>query len=141
LVCIDLSPQSALVLAAADEVAADRNARLHVLYVAEGEPALVGYDPPGGVHDRREHASEVEADRARLDDLVAAADLRSPIEILVVAGPTVESILEVADGIDAAMIVVGRGAHGGVLERILGSVATDLVRRATRPVLVVPVHR
>lgn len=139
LVCVDLTERTEVVLAAADALAAGTGDTLHVLHVSPGEPAFMGFDPPGGIHDPEDHAVDVEHDRTRLEALVQQAGLRSPAERLVVAGPTVEAIFEIAGGIGASMIVAGRGSHGRLAERLLGSVATELVRRSPIPVLVVPV--
>lgn len=51
-----------------------------------------------------------------------------------------ETILEVADELDADLIVTG--THGGraVVSGLLGSVSNSLVHNARRPVLVVPEH-
>ncbi len=139
LVCVDLSEHSVPVLRAAGELAALTGATLHVLHVAAGEPAFMGYDPPGGVHDREDHAIEVEHERVQLDVLISDAGLDDRAERLVVSGPITEAIIEVAGGVDASIVIVGRHGNGGILSRLIGSVAIDLVGRCPRPVLVVPV--
>jgi nucleotide-binding universal stress UspA family protein len=54
------------------------------------------------------------------------------------AAPTWEGITDVADELDAAVIVVGsRGLHGA-REAVDGSVSHDVATRAGRPVLIVP---
>lgn len=138
LACVDMSELSASLVRLAAEIARQSGGQLHVIHVAEGEPALVGFDPPGGVHDLADHAVVLEHERIALDALVDAALSGIEASRLVVAGPTVDAILEIADGIEPAMIVVGRGSHGRLMTAILGSVSGDLVRRSRRPVLVVP---
>jgi nucleotide-binding universal stress UspA family protein len=55
-----------------------------------------------------------------------------------VAGPTWEAVVDVADEIDAAVIVTGsRGLRGG-RELFEGSLSHEIVRYAGRPVLIVP---
>jgi nucleotide-binding universal stress UspA family protein len=50
-------------------------------------------------------------------------------------------IAEVADRVDADVIVVGRRGRGGVAELLLGSVSHELTLHATRPVLLIsPTH-
>jgi nucleotide-binding universal stress UspA family protein len=48
------------------------------------------------------------------------------------------TILEVADELDAGMIVAGTHGHTAVESGLLGSVSNALVHHAQRPVLVVP---
>ena len=46
-------------------------------------------------------------------------------------------IAEVADSVDADLIVIGRRGRGGVAELVLGSVSHELVLHSKRPVLVI----
>jgi nucleotide-binding universal stress UspA family protein len=58
-----------------------------------------------------------------------------------VAAPTWEGIVDVADEIDAAVIVIGSRGLSGVRERLEGSVSHDVAEHAGRPVLIVPPPR
>lgn len=53
------------------------------------------------------------------------------------SGPAVETAIEFADDIDADLIVVGSTRRRGVVKRLLGSLALNLVQRSGRQVLVV----
>jgi len=52
--------------------------------------------------------------------------------------PTWEGILEVADDIDASVIVIGSRGLTGVRERLEGSLSHEVTAHAGRPVLIVP---
>jgi nucleotide-binding universal stress UspA family protein len=52
--------------------------------------------------------------------------------------PTWRGILQVADEIDAALIVLGSEGRTGLSELLEGSVSHDVAEHARRPVLVVP---
>jgi nucleotide-binding universal stress UspA family protein len=54
------------------------------------------------------------------------------------AAPTWEGIVDVADDIDAAVIVVGSRGLKGAREVFEGSVSHDVAEHAGRPVLIVP---
>jgi nucleotide-binding universal stress UspA family protein len=54
------------------------------------------------------------------------------------AAPTWEGIVDVADEIDAAVIVTGSRGLTGVRELFEGSVSHDVAEHARRPILVVP---
>jgi nucleotide-binding universal stress UspA family protein len=57
------------------------------------------------------------------------------------ATPTWGGIVEVADEIDAAVIVTGSRGLTGVRELFEGSVSHDVAEHASRPVLIVPPER
>jgi nucleotide-binding universal stress UspA family protein len=52
--------------------------------------------------------------------------------------PVWEGIVDVADEIDASVIVIGSRALKGIRERFEGSVSHDVAEHAGRPVLIVP---
>ena len=57
-------------------------------------------------------------------------------------GRAADAVLEAADALEASLIVVSGSPRTPVVERLLGSLALELVRRAGRQVLVVtPPHR
>lgn len=58
----------------------------------------------------------------------------------VTLGSPSRAILDAAEGLDDVLIVVASHGRTGIRRLILGSVASRVVRRATCPVLVVPVH-
>jgi nucleotide-binding universal stress UspA family protein len=58
-----------------------------------------------------------------------------------IGAPTWESIVDVADEIDASVIVLGTRALKGAQELFEGSVSHQVVEHAGRPVLIVPPAR
>jgi nucleotide-binding universal stress UspA family protein len=54
------------------------------------------------------------------------------------AAPIWEGIVDVADEIDAAVIVLGSRGLSGARERLVGSVSHQVAEHARRPVLIVP---
>ena len=58
-------------------------------------------------------------------------------EIIVERGNPVDKILEVADNRNCDLIVMGSHGHGIIEDALLGSTARRVVRRSTKPVLVI----
>ena len=58
-------------------------------------------------------------------------------EIIVERGNPVDKILEVADSRNCDLIVMGSHGHGVIEDALIGSTARRVVRRSTKPVLVI----
>lgn len=56
-------------------------------------------------------------------------------------GAVAEQILNLADELDADMIVMGRHGHGAVYTLLVGSATKGVLKHSTRPVLLVPAAR
>lgn len=138
LVAVDFSNVTDRVMDIARDLAARTASHVYVLHVAEPEPDFVGYDVgPDVVRDQvaeeyhREHRQVQRlADSLRSSDVGATA--------LLIQGSIVETIIREADRLDADLVVVGSHGHGAVFDLLVGSISEGLVRRSSRPVLVVP---
>ena len=60
-----------------------------------------------------------------------------PADVLVRSGRPVKTVLEVADEVDADMILVGSSPRRPIAQKLLGSVALELVQRSGRNVMVI----
>lgn len=138
LVAVDLSPASDKVIEAARRVAQTTSAEVLVLYVAEPEPAFMGYEAgPEVVRDqvaeeyRREHrAVQALAERLRADGIAASARL--------LRGPTAATAVREAGRFGAELIVVGSHGRSAVYDVLVGSYSAAILRLSQVPVLVVP---
>jgi nucleotide-binding universal stress UspA family protein len=99
---------------------------------------VAGSQGPGRLDDAVQAAEDQTlADaRAAATDVAAEAGVRD-VEALGETGDPVEAILRAAEKHDADVIVVGSHDRSWLKRLFEGSVATDLVRTADRPVLVV----
>jgi nucleotide-binding universal stress UspA family protein len=138
LAAIDFSPLSDRVLAHASELAERTGSPLVVLHAAAPEPDFVGYEVgPQYVRDQR--AEELRKEHHTLAEIGEGLRARGlDVKVRLHAGPTVETILEVAEHAGADLIVVGAHRHGRAHTLLLGSVSEGLLRKAACPVLVVP---
>ncbi len=94
----------------------------------------------GEAADRLDEASP-EAAQERAEEearLASAAGLSAVGRAQVTDGPAWSTLMRVADGEDAAAVVVGSRGLTGLKEVLLGSTSSGLVHHSTRPVLVVP---
>jgi nucleotide-binding universal stress UspA family protein len=111
-------------------------AHVHAIHVVA--PALAGTLPPldvAGVTTDEELARLTEA----LEDWCEPMrDAPVSYEARVVQGAAAGTLMQLADEVDALMVVVGRRGERNVAELFLGSVPRTLTHECTRPVLVVP---
>lgn len=138
--CTDFSDPSLPAIAAAAAEARRTGARLHVLHVLEPIPvALVGVEglgivPTGDWLQTRRDAAERQLARA-----IAIAGVDG--DYAAVEGGVVRTLVAAATERAASLLVVGTVGRTGVTRFLLGSVAEDMIQRATCPTLVVRLHR
>jgi nucleotide-binding universal stress UspA family protein len=138
---VDFSPVSERTVDTASALAQGLGGKLWLVHVAAPDPDFVGYSAgPQTVRDAiaaalREEQRDLEAlaDRARQAGV--------EVEPLMIQGPTVEAIVHKANDLEADVIVLGSHGHGALLRALVGSVSEGVLRKAGRPVLIVPAPR
>lgn len=141
-VAIDRIPRLARVLVATDLSASGNRAvphayqlvragggRVDILHVVEAPESM------GGLTQERQGLLEREITRLIPTD----AELRGIQTRITIVGSSTpkEAILQAAERIRCDVIVLSSHGRGGVARTVLGSVADNIVREATRPVVVV----
>ena len=135
--CVDHSDVSGLVLERAARLL-EHGGSLVLLHVLPADPEWVGYEVgPQTVrddvaHDLREARAKTQAVVEELRERGLDASARTA------RGSAVETIHDEARAMDATMIVLGAHRGGRLHELIAGSGAAQVIRKADRPVLVVP---
>ena len=151
LVAKDMSRESSDVIRYGLELGAKFKAQVHVLHVVPTvDPAVLNMVAISMGADRlakfkKENEAElVEKTHAQLrqitgleEELIDEEIVRPPF-VEVCHGEPAPTILEVADKIDADMIVLGSHSKGGLHYAFLGSVAEKILRKALRTVVIVP---
>jgi len=140
LVAVDFSDPTDRILRVAKRLAASLEASVWIVHVAEPEPDFVGYDA-GPEVVRGQVAKELREEHRSLQECAeqlreAGADTKA----ILVRGPTVETLLAMAEKQGANLIIVGSHGRGMVAEMLLGSVSQGLIRAGRCPVTVVPVR-
>jgi nucleotide-binding universal stress UspA family protein len=137
LIATDGSPAGEAAVAAGLQLAGEQGAAVVFLHVVEAIDVRVPSPRFGGLVAHPHAMPEPESDDALAHAAECAREHDVPFELRLVSGFDVETILATADEIDAELIAVGSNRRGAVATAFLGSVSKELLRRASRPVLVV----
>jgi nucleotide-binding universal stress UspA family protein len=132
----DFSEPSKQAIASAFELAQTFGATLILLHVVEELPPYIGFIPSAGTTK----AIQELADRARLDParlLPKAQDGKVEVICQPVVGTPFPKIIEVAQAMQADMIVIATHGRSGFRRFVMGSVAERVVRAAPYPVLTI----
>jgi nucleotide-binding universal stress UspA family protein len=138
LICYDGSDSARRAIDAAAALLAERRAVvLDVTPPLTGEEEEAALFTPVIPDDVEVRVRDVRRLARRGVQLARARGLEAEDRV-VVAAPTWQGIVDVADEIDAGVIVVGSRGLSGVREVFEGSLSHDLMRHAGRPLLIVP---
>ena len=115
------------------ELARQSGARLVMAHVDEHIAAK------GDMPSVRVDEDEIRAEIRRMAEKISSEGVETSVEnVVVVLGGPAHAIKDVADEVDAEMIVVGTRGHSPVAGLLLGSVTERLLHIAKRPVVGVP---
>lgn len=123
------------VLTPAVQLAERLGAPLHVVHgFVLSDPLLDAYARSGylGEGVLENHGRDIQA---ALAEQVERVTTRADVQPRAVAGPPVAAVLQVAEEVDAGMIIVGSSRHGTFPLSLLGSTVRTLIRRSPVPVL------
>jgi nucleotide-binding universal stress UspA family protein len=150
----DLTINSALAFRHAISLARKYQAKIYLLHVLpDVEPAMINYISTVMGEERLaafelSHKEELRDEiRLRLhafakDELGDhPEDVERLEEIEIHHGNAAANILELADRIDADLIVLGSHGKGALKYAFLGSVAEKVLRKSHRPMLIVPLNQ
>ncbi|GAA4880614.1 universal stress protein [Actinomycetospora straminea] len=140
---VDRSPGSAAALRFALDEGVRRETRVLAVTGVAPPPTTVGFRPLAGPT----LAGVRDALRPRVERFVheiVKEQVRSRpvphVDTIVRAEDPTTAVIDVAEQLGAAVVVVGRTGHGALARWLLGSVAHGAVLRAPCPVAVVPPH-
>lgn len=139
LVAVDGSEGSLRAAEFAAERALAGKTKLVLAYVIEWSP--YSFHTPDELAERHKRREE-EIERAQstvLDPVVKSVkDKGCDVETVVRHGHPAQTLVELAEGHDAAQIFIGRKGESRVASLLFGSVAGSLVQTSSVPVTVVP---
>lgn len=159
LVAIDYSEATRRVIDLSRQVATAFGSEIHLVHVKElavpATPGTMGYGlagmpelapmsgvpvpvfdlmPPAPAEDKNEK-SQLEQWKKEFEQHGLKVTLHEA------TGPIAEEILNQADAIKADLIVMGAHGHGAMYKLLVGSVTEGVLKRTTRPVLLLPSSR
>jgi nucleotide-binding universal stress UspA family protein len=135
LVATDGSREAELALTTAADLAKSTDSELHVVHV--GEMPLV-YHPERHAYRAEYEEHEKEAQQlleAQVDRIEGASATEAQVHLRM--GRADEEIVELAQSIDAGLIVMGSRGQGMLRRALVGSVSESVVRHAHCPVTIV----
>ncbi len=140
LVAIDLSPITDRVIEEVKKIALKTGPKIWIIHVVAPDPDFIGYEV-GPQTERDFIARKFHEKHIALQDI--AKKMKADglnVTPLLLQGPTVQSILEEADDIDADMIITGSHGHGMMYNIFIGSISKEVLKHSKRPVLIIPVR-
>ena len=134
---VDLSDNSSKAVEIARDVGLKYGGKVYLLHVARIPAADMDAPVPIGPHPHWIASAET-----RLRELASAALGDSiPYEVIVKAGIPESSICEAVTELNADLVIMASHGRTGLAHLVLGSVAEEVVRVASCPVLVVKPSR
>ena len=139
LVAIDFSPVTDLIFQKVKDIANKTNPKIWIIHVVAPDPDFIGYEV-GPQTERDFIAKKFHEKHIALQGIAKKLkDEGLQVTPLLLQGPTVETILEEADDIDADMIITGSHGHGMMYNIFIGSISKEILKFSRRPVLIIPV--
>ena len=139
LVALDLSPITDKVVQEVKKIALKTDPKIWIIHVVAPDPDFIGYEV-GPKTERDFIAKKFHEKHIALQDIAKKMNADGlKVTPLLLQGPTVQSILEEADDIDADMIITGSHGHGVMYNIFIGSISKEVLKHSTRPVLIIPV--
>ena len=137
-VAVDLSNVTPALLDVARKMARKAEDAIYLLHVEAPAPDFVGYDP-GPQHVRDNVARAIQGHHEMCQELRDGLQAEGfDAHSLIIQGVTHEKILEEAERLDPAFIIMGRHGHGALYHLVMGSVSEAVIRHARHPVVIVP---
>lgn len=140
LVAVDFSEVTDRLLQAAVQLAGHQT-KVYIIHVAAPEPDFVGYSV-GPQHVREDRAAQLRVEHRLLGEYKNQLHRQGiDAEALLIAGPTVETLLEEINKLKADLLIIGRKGHSAIYEVLIGSVCRDILEKLPIPALLVPDDR
>jgi nucleotide-binding universal stress UspA family protein len=132
LLATDGSEEARLAATTAADLADSTDSELHVVHVGELRPTFLAQTESEPAELEREARRKLDEEARRVEE--AGGTLK---EAHLRLGRADEEIIELADELDAGLIVMGSRGQGRIRRALMGSVSESVVRHAHCPVTIV----
>jgi nucleotide-binding universal stress UspA family protein len=132
LLATDGSKEAQLAATTAVDLANITNSELHVVHVGELRPTFLAQTESEPAELEREARRRLDEEVRRVEKAGGALE-----EAHLKLGRADEEIVELADDLDAGLIVMGSRGRGRIRRALMGSVSDSVVRHAHCPVTIV----
>lgn len=138
LVAIDFSDMSDKLVDVAKEQAGLESTKIWLLHVAAPDPDFVGYGI-GPRYIRDDRAGQLKDEHRRLSYYKKELqDEGYHAEALMIQGPTVLTIKEETEKLNADLLIIGKKGHSMLYKAFVGSVLNEALPEIEIPMLVIP---
>src|SRR3712207_5615901 len=134
LLATDGSRDAELARTTAVDLANSTNSELHVVTVTPGYPSYDVYNPDV-LEQLRKQAEDILNEQA--EKVTQEGGKVAEKHLRIAERYRAEQIVQVAEDIEAGLIVMGSRGLGGITKALIGSVSDSVIRHAPCPVLVV----
>jgi len=141
LVAVDFSDVSTRVIDTARMMAKAFGAKVWLLHAVTDTSFIAGAGdvPIPWVAADDELPKHFPSEHGKLKELAAELqDTGVDTGMMLVSGPAIDRIITAADTLRADLIVLGSHGHGALYELLVGTVSEGVMRKAHRPVMIVP---
>lgn len=139
LVAVDLEKSGQLLVDTAASLAEKFGSSVYILHIADPEPDFMG-NKVGPAYIRDIRANELHKEHKLVQDY--AEQLRSKgieADSLLIAGATVETIINEIEKRDTDLVIIGHHKHGWLHKIFIGGIDRAVINKSNVPVMIVPV--
>ena len=138
LVALDFSPATDVLMEQAYQYGKAFNAKVWLIHVAAPDPDFIGYEV-GPEYIRENRAETLKKEHKTLADYKATLIAEGiDAEALLIQGPTVETLFERIEKLNADLLIIGKKGHSMLHKAFIGSIFSSVVKKSEIPVLAIP---
>lgn len=136
---IDFSEISERVAREAGNLSQMSGAKVVLLHVVTRPIIMSAYGIPANlINTEIEREQQASADQLKKLESIAKEAGAAEVTSTVILGPAIESIINQAEELPADLLVMGTHGHGALLNLLLGSTASGVLKNSPCPVVVIP---